>query len=430
MISPGIRTLPMRDWLTVAAQRRIFTGLPLGMIAHGNFACLIPEIMLTLPPNSSGWHILRYIMVMRNLLAISLVCVAGVASASTADFIDSARISWGAGSVLPAPYTTTDIAVTIRATVLIGPFPVAQSFTETTTIPESAITKSSGSLNFQISPQSLTPLGPTSPLLTLTGTSVNASTAKWTFSQLYSQTGGWAINQTVTGPTGPVQINLTINNITISGKLQTQFSSLPNDRFIGVLGQNVRRTGVDLGGNTENLIDIVPSSVSGTIAGLTATALRVELRSIKHVMHVESRRKIQANLSLLNDVSGITNRTASYRLSATPGGAALQEGSVPMTGNSFTIPAQVPAGNYHYSVKVGSWLSKGWAISVPASGTVPVSGSLINGDVDLDNEVGPGDFEAVVSQFGGAGSADLDGDGEVGPSDFEIVVGNFGLQGD
>jgi hypothetical protein len=33
--------------------------------------------MLTLPPNSSGWHILRYIMVMRNLLAISLVCVAG-----------------------------------------------------------------------------------------------------------------------------------------------------------------------------------------------------------------------------------------------------------------------------------------------------------------------------------------------------------------
>jgi hypothetical protein len=386
--------------------------------------------MLTLPPNSSGWHILRYIIVMRNLLAFSLVCVAGVASASTADFTDATRISWGAGSGLPIPYTTTDIAVTIRATVLIGPFPVSQSFTETTSIPESAITKTSGSLNFQISPQSLSDLGPTSPLLNMTGTSVNASTTRWTFNQVYSQTGGWVINETIDGPTGPIQINITINNLTISGKLQTQFSNLPNDRFIGVLGANVRRTGVDLGSNTENFVDIVPSSVSGTIAGLTATALRVELRSIKHVMHVESRRKIQTSLNLLNDASGITNRTASYRLSANPGGAALQEGSVPMSGNSFTIPAQVPAGNYYYSVKVGSWLSKGWAISVPASGTVPVNGSLINGDVDLDNEVGPGDFEAVVSQFGGSGSADLDGDGEVGPSDFEIVVSNFGLQGD
>jgi hypothetical protein len=41
--------------------------------------------------------------------------------------------------------------------------------------------------------------------------------------------------------------------------------------------------------------------------------------------------------------------------------------------------------------------------------------------------VGPGDFEAVVSQFGGTGSADVDNDGEVGPGDFEIIVANFGL---
>lgn len=372
---------------------------------------------------------MRYINAMRTIVAFSLLAVTGIAFASTADFTDADRVSWGAGSVLPAPYTTTDIAVTIRATVLIGPFPVTQTFTETTTIAESSITKTSGSLNFQVNPQSLTPLGPTSPQLTMTGTSVNASTTKWTFSQLYSQAGGWPINQTVTGPSGPVQINLTINNITISGKLQTQFSNLASDRLIGVLGQYVRRTGVDLGGNTENLIDIVPSSVSGTIAGLTATALRVELRSIKHVMHLESRKKIRTTVTLLDDQSGITNRLAKYRLSSTPGGPALQEGEVPMVANAFTIPAHFPAGQYYYSVKVGSWLSRGWSVSLPTSGTVPLTGSLFNGDVDLNNEVGPGDFELVVAQFGAPGTADADGDGEVGPSDFEIIVRNFGLEG-
>jgi putative transposon-encoded protein len=53
--------------------------------------------------------------------------------------------------------------------------------------------------------------------------------------------------------------------------------------------------------------------------------------------------------------------------------------------------------------------------------------SVKNGDLDQDTEVGPGDFEAVVAQFGNSGDADCDNDGEVGPSDFEIVVGNFGL---
>jgi hypothetical protein len=62
---------------------------------------------------------------------------------------------------------------------------------------------------------------------------------------------------------------------------------------------------------------------------------------------------------------------------------------------------------------------------------------LYQGDCDNDNEVGPGDFEIVVSNFGSIvgdpgvdGSADVDGDGEVGPGDFEIIVENFGLAGD
>jgi hypothetical protein len=53
------------------------------------------------------------------------------------------------------------------------------------------------------------------------------------------------------------------------------------------------------------------------------------------------------------------------------------------------------------------------------------------GDLDEDNEVGPGDFEVLVSLFGTQSTlADIDGDGEVGPADFELVVQNFGLQGE
>lgn len=50
----------------------------------------------------------------------------------------------------------------------------------------------------------------------------------------------------------------------------------------------------------------------------------------------------------------------------------------------------------------------------------------IAADVDGDGEVGPGDFEQVVNQFGNPGTADIDRDGEVGPTDFEIVNAQFG----
>jgi subtilisin-like proprotein convertase family protein len=74
------------------------------------------------------------------------------------------------------------------------------------------------------------------------------------------------------------------------------------------------------------------------------------------------------------------------------------------------------------------------AISVTSASTQLGTVILINGDVDQDGEVGPGDFELVVSNFGNSpatqADGDMDGDGEVGPGDFEIVVANFGLSGD
>lgn len=77
------------------------------------------------------------------------------------------------------------------------------------------------------------------------------------------------------------------------------------------------------------------------------------------------------------------------------------------------------------------------------SGDVNRDWNLKNGDVDIDGEVGPGDFGILSAEFGNAaasgtyadwstwvasaaGQADLDEDGEVGPSDFGILSANFG----
>lgn len=116
----------------------------------------------------------------------------------------------------------------------------------------------------------------------------------------------------------------------------------------------------------------------------------------------------------------------------------LQKGSIAYTGvvnvnqfgggsYSFEIPIGAPNGAYTLQFKGGTFLSSTDVVNLNGN-NITRTFRLRNGDIDQDGEVGPGDFEAVVGQFGGPGNADADNDGEVGPSDFEIVVANFGLQ--
>jgi hypothetical protein len=93
---------------------------------------------------------------------------------------------------------------------------------------------------------------------------------------------------------------------------------------------------------------------------------------------------------------------------------------------SFDIPAAAANGAYTLSFDGGTFLKSTFDVTL-SGGSLTQEVSLRNGDIDNDAEVGPGDFEAVVAQFGGAGDADVDNDGEVGPADFEIVIANFGL---
>jgi hypothetical protein len=93
-------------------------------------------------------------------------------------------------------------------------------------------------------------------------------------------------------------------------------------------------------------------------------------------------------------------------------------------------------GVYDVSLKASHWLRRTLA-SVNLSGVVRLTASLLNGDVDGDNEVTLFDFGQLVAAFGSTAgdpnwnaNADLDGDEEVTLFDFAILVRNFGATGD
>ncbi|MEJ5253478.1 MAG: hypothetical protein HPY54_16555 [Chthonomonadetes bacterium] len=95
----------------------------------------------------------------------------------------------------------------------------------------------------------------------------------------------------------------------------------------------------------------------------------------------------------------------------------------------------VAAGTYDIALKGSHWLT-----AVVPNVTLPggtASATLINGDVDGDNEVTLFDFGQLVAAFGSMPgdsnwnpNADLDGDEEVTLFDFGVLVRNFGAIGD
>jgi len=88
-------------------------------------------------------------------------------------------------------------------------------------------------------------------------------------------------------------------------------------------------------------------------------------------------------------------------------------------------------GTYDVAIKGSHWL-KGLqtGVTFSSTGASGVNLSLVNGDCDNDNTVGPSDLNILRSSFGGsATNADLDGDGVVGPSDLNILRNTFGQSG-
>ncbi len=103
----------------------------------------------------------------------------------------------------------------------------------------------------------------------------------------------------------------------------------------------------------------------------------------------------------------------------------------------YTVPG-VPNGNYDPAFKARHWLRKAVRnVQVNGANVTGVDASLLNGDIDGDNEVTLFDFGKLVAAFGSVPGdnnwnpdADLDSDSEVTLFDFGILVRNFGQTGD
>lgn len=133
----------------------------------------------------------------------------------------------------------------------------------------------------------------------------------------------------------------------------------------------------------------------------------------------------EGRISLVSQTSGLEAWSSS--ISFAPNGAY-----------TAVAPGNLPAGMYRVVLKGSHWLaSTAGVVSSDPADHPGMNATLVNGDCDGDNEVGPGDFGALSSAFGSTDGdsnwnpdGDLDGDGEVGPSDFGILSANFGLAGE
>lgn len=114
-----------------------------------------------------------------------------------------------------------------------------------------------------------------------------------------------------------------------------------------------------------------------------------------------------------------------------PGGAAAPTIATTYFPGNTVVASAPAAGTYDVWVKPkGALATVINSVSVQLFGSYFLNTNHVIGDVDGDNEIGPGDFELINAEFGNANpDIDADGDGEVGPSDFEIVVTNFGIEG-
>lgn len=143
----------------------------------------------------------------------------------------------------------------------------------------------------------------------------------------------------------------------------------------------------------------------------------------------------------LDGVAGPRPRTAYFEIIQVPTGMRLATRQELNPDGSFSFNV----GNYGFQSTFKLKVKPDTGLAYQAEGEFILDGNsvgfpllpCVNGDIDGDNEVGPGDFGILATKFGLAqgdngylADADLDGDEEIGPGDFGILARNFGLAGD
>lgn len=155
-----------------------------------------------------------------------------------------------------------------------------------------------------------------------------------------------------------------------------------------------------------------------------------------NLVYVPSSVHVSGTVNLQNYVGSFAGQVVGWEIRSDVG-AVLDSGLTALSANGgYEIQTAIRGTNRTVRIKGSHWLAQavtGLNLSVPTTANF----SLINGDVDGDNEVGGSDLSALSAAFLSAigdpaysASADLDGDGEVGSSDLSILSGSFLQSGD
>lgn len=143
---------------------------------------------------------------------------------------------------------------------------------------------------------------------------------------------------------------------------------------------------------------------------------------------------IQGRIQIADHIPNLENESVQLEIYSLSGNLLATRTTVCNAIGEFgmPVPSEVGEGFYNIRLRGDSTIRKLVGLVYLSNNQVNSIGTwtLINGDIDADGEVGPGDFESVVASFGDSGEnlpADVDGDGEVGPGDFENVVNHFGM---
>lgn len=195
---------------------------------------------------------------------------------------------------------------------------------------------------------------------------------------------------------------------------------------------------------------IMRADVIGTISNQANLAYTDSQGNAKNVLSntvqislYETNYSISGHVELQNYyIVNVTTVPIRVELRKQGGSTTTQTVNLNSSGN-YTL-TNIPVGNYNLAFKASHWLQK--VTPVPPA-TLPVNQnvtgvnvSLINGDVDGDNEVTSDDLTFMMTAFGTSvgpppspkwdARCDLDGEGEVTSDDLTFLMTNFGKIGD
>lgn len=155
-----------------------------------------------------------------------------------------------------------------------------------------------------------------------------------------------------------------------------------------------------------------------------------------NLVYVPSNVHISGTVLLQDYVGSLAGLPVNWEIRSNVG-VLLDSGVTTLSATgAYEIMTDVRGTDRTVRLKGSHWLTQsvlGQDLTVPGL----LNFSLVNGDVDGDNEVGSSDLSALSAAFlsvvgdpNYSASADLDGDGEVGSSDLSILSGSFLQSGD